>query len=198
MSLNLETPRRKGATSARRERLDPINLVGKIMKKHPQAGVDEICRRVRTALAGPDAKYQVAFDNYCTRNHFNQLYKDEDRSKARQHLAKKTNGNGHSNGHSKSMTEAEAEAQREADAKAAKPVIDKLSRIVIGKIPTMLLDDAGKPRPLNDLNGPEGLKMGGLYTFLYADIGNKKLGEVKPEAQLQAEARQMLGSIING
>src|SRR5215469_14277842 len=78
MSLAFEhTAGRKGATSARRESLDPINLVSKIMKKHPHAGVNEICRRVRDALAGSDAKYQEAFDNYCTRNHYNILYKEE-------------------------------------------------------------------------------------------------------------------------
>jgi hypothetical protein len=78
MSLAFETtPGRKGATSARREALDPINLVSRVMKKHPHAGVEEVCRRVRTALAGPDAEYQEAFDNYCTRNHFNLLYKEE-------------------------------------------------------------------------------------------------------------------------
>lgn len=31
MSLQTETPRRKGATHARREALDPINLVSKII-----------------------------------------------------------------------------------------------------------------------------------------------------------------------
>ena len=77
MSLGLETtPGRKGATSARREALDPINLVSRIMKEHPQAGVDEICRRVRKALAGSDSRYQEAFDNYCTRNHYNLLYRE--------------------------------------------------------------------------------------------------------------------------
>ncbi len=70
MELNLGT---KGATRARREMLDPINLVLRIMKNHPQADVDRICSLVRDALDGPDAKYQRCFNDYCTRNHFNRL-----------------------------------------------------------------------------------------------------------------------------
>jgi hypothetical protein len=41
MSLGFEThASRKGATFARREMLDPINLVSKIMKEYPSEGIN--------------------------------------------------------------------------------------------------------------------------------------------------------------
>ena len=42
---------RKGATHARRENPDPINLVQSIMNEFPTIGIDEICRRVDAAIA---------------------------------------------------------------------------------------------------------------------------------------------------
>ena len=43
-------PAREGATSARRENIDPINLVQSIMNEFPTIGIDEICRRVDAVL----------------------------------------------------------------------------------------------------------------------------------------------------
>jgi hypothetical protein len=171
MSLGFETtPGRKGATSARREALDPINLVSRIMKKHPHAGVDEVCRRVRTALAGPDAEYQEAFDNYCTRNHFNLLYKDEHGGFVRRsHPARAS---------AVTVTVEQRETAKAEAAKRAAPIIENIKRIVLMELPTPF----GKP--LGDLNEAEGCKLTGWQATVFAGIGKQKLRDARSEADL--------------
>jgi len=168
MSLAFDTtPGRKGATSARREDLDPINLVSMIMKKYPEAGVDEVCRRVRTALAGSYSNYQEAFDNYCTRNHFNLLQAPPRRRAAR---AAETSA-------STAATATPAAVKEEAE-KRSVTIFEKMKNIVLMELPTPF----GKP--LGDLNEMEGCKLSGWQSMLFAGIGKRRLRDVKSEKSL--------------
>jgi hypothetical protein len=183
MSLGFETiPGRKGATSARREMLDPINLVSRIMKEHPRAGVDEICRRVRVALAGPDAEYQDAFNNYATRNHFNLLYKDEKdpivrRSKPRP----------------KAVPAVTAEQEKVVAERVGK-VTAAVKGIVLMELPTALTDANGNPRPLGDLNEAEGNQLTGWAMAVFDGIGKRKLRDARTEAELQTAREKFIVS----
>ena len=176
MSIGLETvPGRKGATSARREALDPINLVSRVMKEFPRAGVDEVCRRVRVALDGPDAKYQDAFNDYCTRNHFNILYRDETGGVVRR---------------SRPRTPPTAATGQQQDAKTADMVVERVATaietfkmIVLMEMPTPF----GKP--LGDLTEAEGSQLTGWHASVFNGIGNHPLRDVKTEAELQAAWR---------
>jgi hypothetical protein len=177
MSLGFDTaPARKGATSARREELDPINLVKKIMDKFPQAGVDEICRKVRSALAGPDARYQDAFNNYATRNHFNLLHKDELSGSKRIRVS--TAAPTAVATTSAKVIEQRAAAKTAAVARTA-PIIKNITNIVLMNLPTPF----GKP--LGDLNECEGRKLSGWQATVFNGVGKRKLRDVKSEADLQ-------------
>jgi hypothetical protein len=66
--------------TANQAKLDSFKLVSRIMNEHPQTNVDEVCRRVREALNGPDAKYQDAFIDYTTRKMMDLLEDQHDRA----------------------------------------------------------------------------------------------------------------------
>jgi hypothetical protein len=169
MSLGFETtPGRKGATFARREALDPINLVARIMKEYPRAGVDEVCRRVRVALAGPDANYQDCFNDYATRNHFNILYKEEVSGPVRRSRPTKT------------LSAAQATAEKTTAATRADTIMETVKSIVLMELPTPF------DKPLGDLTEAEGRRLTGWQSSLFAGIGNKRLRDAKSEAELRA------------
>jgi hypothetical protein len=139
------------------------------MKDYPRAGDDEICRRVRDALDGPDAKYQNAFFDYCTRNHFNLLYKDERGAAGRK-----------SRRQAKVALTAEQEA---AIAKRAKTILAAAKAIALMELPTPF----GKP--LGDLTEAEGHELTGWQASLFDGIGDQRLRDVKSEKDLQAAWR---------
>jgi hypothetical protein len=159
----------------RRRELDPINLVSRIMNEYPTAGVEEVCRRVRVALAGPDARYQDCFNDYCTINHYNLLYKDEIGSRVRRSRPRQT-----------PIAALPAEQKVAAFEQKTNLAMETVKKIVIMEMPTAFLDSNGKPRPMGDLNETEGLQLTGWQASLYKGIGNSKLCEAKSEADLWA------------
>lgn len=163
MQLNYE-PLKKAGPRARRDDLDPMTLVSMIWKKHPHADVEELCRRVNAALEGAYAKYQRCFNDYAVRNHANLLAADE-----REGLRRKQ----------KTALAEQAIADKEV-AMRMDAVMETVKNIVLMELATPF----GKP--LGDLTGAEGRRLTGWQRLLFAGIGNKRLRDVKSEAELQA------------
>lgn len=173
---NLIETARRGATRARREELDPINLVKRIMDQYPQADVDEICRRVKTALGGRDKAYQPSFNDYCTRNHFNLLRRDE---QLRLHAATRRQPR-------VTVTEEQRAVETRAAEHRANETINAIRQIVLMELPTPF------DKPLGDLTESEGKQLTGWHAKLFEGIGNRKLREARSENDLQAAWRNAL------
>lgn len=158
--------RRQGAASARREDLDPIDLVSRIMNDHPAADIDEVCRLVRKALAGRDARFQDSFNNYTTRNHFNLLQR-----RIETPLVRRTRPR---------VSPEQRQQETQQAQQRAEQTVDTIRQIVLMELPT------GFGKPLGDLTESEGMQLVGWQASLFAGLGNKRLREAKTEADLQA------------
>jgi hypothetical protein len=172
-------PGHRGATRASWRDNNPRVLIARIMAEHPQAGVEEICRRVRKALAGADRAFQEAFNDYCTVNHYNVIKREEDEARG---LRRPRPGLRVVTSTEATVTSAKRRGDQAAASEAAirevAPIIESIKKIV-------LMDLATPFGKLGDCTGAQGRKLTGWMKNAFRGVSDKqKLRDVKTEADL--------------
>lgn len=159
----------RGATRVSYREHNPRVLVARIMAEYPQAGVEEICRRVRKALAGRDSDFQDAFNDYATTNHFNIIQQDETTRHAKK---KQTRAR---------QTPPPLAVRIATQAAAALEAAAMLNRAKHAAVNDWLLEQvAPNGKPLGDCTGTELSQFSGYYRELAKGVGpQQKLREVK-------------------
>lgn len=158
---------RQSAPKAAQSDFNPRILMAKVMKENKTAGKDACLVRFEKLLGGPFTGYLHETVLYTARLLYDYVLAEEQKDRAE-------------NDPRPEPTARQVEADRAQGVASAKARVQALAPIMFLKLPTPL----GKP--LGELTGKEGRKLGGWIGEVFRDVpNNKKLGDVKTQNQLK-------------